>query len=230
MAFEARADTCRGCQVPTEGTEVIRIRKRASKGILIAAVAAVGATGAVAPTAQAACPDRVFWPAFAAWNDSAMYTAIDNGGFEQGTTGWVVSGDANLVADNSPFRLQGRLDRYSLELRRGSSATTPPICVGSGYPTSRMFGWTKVPTSLSGSTLQVEVLYTDATRGGAMVKKLGSAPTEPVWNAARKMSLAQGQLNIKPDSNGNTFIRYRFTPLYGTTWRIDDVFVDPRFR
>jgi hypothetical protein len=44
------------------------------------------------------------------------------------------------------------------------------------------------------------------------------------------MSLAQGQLNIKPDSAGDTYVRYRFTPLYGTTWRIDDLYVDPRFR
>jgi hypothetical protein len=37
-------------------------------------------------------------------------------------------------------------------------------------------------------------------------------------------------LNIKPDSDGSTYVQYRFTPLYKTTWRIDDLYVDPRMK
>jgi hypothetical protein len=44
------------------------------------------------------------------------------------------------------------------------------------------------------------------------------------------MPLVQGLLNVRPDSDGSTFIQYRFTPLYGATWRIDDLNVDPRLR
>ena len=33
-----------------------------------------------------------------------------------------------------------------------------------------------------------------------------------------------------PNADGNTYIRYRFTPLYKATWRIDDLYVDPRYR
>ena len=34
--------------------------------------------------------------------------------------------------------------------------------------------------------------------------------------------------NIKPDSNGRLWVRYRFTPLYQTAWMIDDLFIDPK--
>lgn len=195
-----------------------------------AALAATAVLAIAAPAAEAACADRTFSTVFADWDDWGLYAPIDNGDFEIGLDGWTVRGDASLVRD-TPGRLASQTDDFwALELRPGSSATTPLICVGSGYPNARMFGHTTVPSPDSGSTLQVEVLYTEATRGGAAVKKLGSAPTEPRWDATRKMSLAQGQLNIKPDSNGNTYIQYRFTPLYKTTWRIDDVYIDPRLR
>lgn len=192
------------------------------------ATAAVLALGA--PAASAACPDRAFSTVFSAWSDSALYTLAPNGDFEAGAVGWTLKGNARLVADN-PLAIDAQAgDTTSLELPPRSSATSPPICVSSGYPTTRMFGNTLVTTPDSGSTLQVEVLYTDATRGGQSVKKLGTTPDEPTWDATRKMSLAQGQLNIKPDSGGNTYVQYRFTPTHGTTWRIDDFYIDPRLR
>lgn len=192
--------------------------------------ATVAALAVSAPSALAACPAQTFSTTFSAFNDSSLYTLAPNGDFEAGATGWTLTTGATLVADNPHLIGAQAGDTTSLQLTGSGSATTPPICVSSGYPTSRMFANTLVHSSLSGSTLQVEVLYTDATRGGQAVKKLGSVPDEYGWDAARKMSLAQGQLNIKPDSSGNTYIRYRFTPLDGTTWRIDDLYVDPRYR
>ena len=198
---------------------------------LVRVALATAATLAIgAPAAGAACPDRPFSKVFSAWNDSALYTLAPNGDFEAGAAGWTLKGNARLVAEN-PLMIDAQAgDTTSLELPPGSSATSPPICVSSGYPTTRMFGNTLVASPDSGSTLQVEVLYIDATRGGQSVKKLGTTPDEPAWDATRKMSLAQGQLNIKPDSGGNTYVHYRFTPLYKTTWRIDDFYVDPRLR
>jgi hypothetical protein len=194
-------------------------------GVVTAAVFA-----AVAPSALAACPSQSFGTVFSAWGDASFYTLAPNGDFEGGATGWTLTGDATLVADNAGRIAAQAGDVTALQLANGATATSPAICVSSGYPTTRMFGNTLRHSSLSGSTLQLDVLYTDATRGGQAVKKLGTVPDEYGWDATRKMSIAQGQLSIKPDSTGNTYIRYRFTPLYGTTWRIDDLYVDPRFR
>ncbi len=198
--------------------------------LLRAAVAATAALAVAAPAAGAACADQSFAKVFTPWNDLADYALAPNGDFEDGLTGWSVTGAARLVADN-PRRIAKQTgDFAALELPPGSSATSPPICVGSGYPTSRMFGYTVERTPESGSSLQVEVLYTEAARGRQAAKKLGNVPDRPSWDATRKLSLAQGQLNLKPGAGGNTSIRYRFTPLYRATWRIDDVYVDPRYR
>jgi hypothetical protein len=203
---------------------------RSTARLLRAAAGAAVALAVAAPAAGAACPQRSFSPAFSPWDDLAAYTLADNGDFEAGIAGWTTTGSAKLVADNPHKIAEQTGDFTALELAPGASATSPPICVGSGYPSARMFGYTTKRTAETGSSLQVEVLYTDATRGGQASKKLGSAPDELGWDATRKMSLAQGQLNIKPESNGNTYIRYRFTPLYKATWRIDDLYIDPRFK
>ena len=183
-----------------------------------------------APVAGAACPSRAFSPVFAPWGDLGAYTAAPNGGFESGLDGWTVSGAARLVDDNAGLVAGSAMGVHALELPPGSSVTSPRICVSAGYPTSRMFGHTTVRNPLTGSTLQVDVLYTERTRGSASSKKLGTIPDRLVWDATRKLSIAQGQLNIKPDSDGNTYVSYRFTPLYKTTWRIDDLYVDPRMK
>src|SRR4051812_27379990 len=193
-------------------------------------VATVALFAATAPSALAACPTQSFSTVFSGWGDASLYTLAANGDFEAGATGWTLTGNATLVADNAQKIAAQAGGATALQLPNGATATSPPICVTSGYPTTRMFANSLTHTSLSGSTLQLEVLYSDATRGGQAVKKLGTLPDEYGWDATRKMSIAQGQLNIKPDSSGNTYIRYRFTPLYGTTWRIDDLYVDPRFR
>jgi hypothetical protein len=183
-----------------------------------------------APVAGAACPAQTSGPVFAPWGDLEAYTAAPNGGFEAGSEGWTLAGAARLVGDNAGLIAQSAGGVNALELPPGSSATSPRICVGAGYPTSRMFGDTVVRNPASGSTLQVEVLYTDRTRGLATSKKLGTVPDQLAWAPTRKLSIAQGQLNIKPDSDGSTYVRYRFTPLYKTTWRIDDLYVDPRMK
>jgi hypothetical protein len=192
-------------------------------------LAAIG-LAVTAPVAGAACPSQASSPVFAPWGDLEAYSAAPNGGFEAGTAGWTLAGSARLVDDNAGLIAGTATGLHALELPPGSSATSPRICVGAGYPTSRMFGHTVVRNALTGSTLQVDVLYTDRTRGLAASKKLGTVPDRLVWSPTRKLSIAQGQLNIKPDSDGSTYVQYRFTPLYNTTWRIDDLYVDPRMK
>jgi hypothetical protein len=204
---------------------MLKLSRALRLGVATAAVFA-----ATAPSALAACPARSFSTVFSPWGDISLYTLAPNGDFEAGATGWSLTGDATLVADNA-HKIAAQLgDATSLQLANGATATSPALCVSSGYPSTRMFANTLRHSTTSRSTLQLEVLYTDATRGSQSVKALGTVPDNYAWDATRKMSIAQGQLNIKPDSSGNTYIRYRFTPLYGTTWRIDDLYIDPQFR
>lgn len=198
--------------------------KRTAVAVAFAAAFLFGAG-----TAQAApCDGTDSTPVFAPWGDSALYSPVDNGGFESGGSGWTLTGKAAVVSGGNPH-LTG-LAGAGLRLPFGSSATSPPICVTHGNPTSRMFAETVVRNPKIDATLQVDVIYSDATRGDNAIKGLGKLPSQTAMGPTRKFSLAQGQLSIKPDSGGRTWIQYRFTPLEMTTWVIDDLFVDPRMR
>jgi hypothetical protein len=67
------------------------------------------------------------------------------------------------------------------------------------------------------------VLYLHRDGSVRKVKKAGSMKSQLDWNPTRKFSLAQGQFHKR-----HPYISLRFTPVQGSSWKIDDVFVDPR--
>jgi hypothetical protein len=176
-------------------------------------------------SAQAACPAQALSQPFAAWNDLSYYQLLDGGRFESGAPGWTLN-KAVVVADNESYHVAGAADSHALELPGGSSATTPPICVEWGYPTQRFFARTVIGSSKSNSTLKVELLFTNLS-GKAMAQSGGTISNTTAWAPTRSVIATPG-LSIKPDAYGNTWMRYRFTPLYSTKWRIDDTYVDPK--
>ncbi len=202
-------------------------RRRTVFGGISAAACLIGAL-ALAPAVEAKCPGQAPEKPFAAVHDKADYVAFPNGSLEDGTTGWTLGEGARLRSHQNPFRLDPGSN--ALFLPAGSWAVSPPVCVGEGSPTARMFAKTVVKSPASGATLKAEVLYLQPSRSGRTIKKVGNLPDEVIWSATRKFSLSQGQLGIKPGSGATRMIRYRFTPLYRTSWVIDDLFVDPRAR
>lgn len=248
----------------------------------LVAIGAVAAMAIFAPAAQAApCDGKDLEQPFLDWNDKAFYGLAPGGDFESGLDGWEVTGDGALAPGGNPFR--ERSSATALKLSDGDSVTTPPICVTKHNPSARIFGKT-VDEGERNNTLQVEVLYLNDDGSVRKVKKAGSLKNEPVWDATRKFSLAQGQFNkgAKPDedkpdkpeqadpkpeqddpkpcedliavaedakpclddvagepeaeepaaedkpSADDSHIQLRFTPRHGSTWKIDDIFVDPR--
>lgn len=202
---------------------------------------------ALAPAAQAAPCDGVgMQQPFLDWNDRAQYVLVDGGDFETAAAGWTLEGAAGTVPGGNPYRTDSSAN--SLALPSGSSATSPPICVSKGNPTARLFAHTLLPSTGKKVTLKVDVLYLRADGSVRKVKKAGKLKQEPLWDATRKFSLAQGQFHQgakpkpddapgppadhghKPDAPKSAQIQLRFTPLMGTSWLIDDVFVDPRLR
>jgi len=193
--------------------------------------AALTTTAAVAAPAHAGvltrsatdCGDPALTQPFKAWSDTSMYKQVENGDFETGADGWALSGGAKIVAGNASQQVGGASDHQSLLLPSGSSATTPPVCVGLNEPTLRFFArknagllstmstWVDVQTSLGvWVTLPLGV-----DLGG------GWHPTMPMLVIANLLPL------LPPDM---TAVRFRFAPLLGGAWQIDDVYVDPRAR
>jgi hypothetical protein len=187
----------------------------------------------VAPAAQAAtpgsparCVDQSFNQTFRPWHDRGAYTLSPGASMEGSLAGWTLTGGAETVPGNEPFRVGGPLDGRSLSLPAGSSVTSAPICVGINYPFFRFFA-RNGGSSLS--SLDVEVLYLNA--GGHVMRSLtlGRLRGYASWTPTHRISLAVGRTGT--GSGGEAAVAFRFTPR-GTAgrWQIDDVYVDPYAR
>jgi hypothetical protein len=158
--------------------------------------------------------------------DPLPYTLLPGGDFESGAAGWRLSGGARVASGNEPWYLSGP-GSHSLLLPAGSSATSPPMCMGLVLPVVRL-------VSTGGallSYLQVDAIYTDA--GGRQRSVTLLPPPLPTANWAPSLPMLQlgGAINALTLNGLTTEISLRFTPrggLFGSgTWRIDDVYVDP---
>lgn len=170
------------------------------------------------------CGDDASQP-FLRWLDPLPYTLAPDGGFENGAAGWSLSRGARVVSGNEPFALSGPGSR-SLYLPAGSSATSPPMCVGLLLPVVRFVG------SGGGllTYLQVEALYTDAGGRQRSIPLLPGALPSRNWQPTLPLLQLGGLLNTLTLNGVTTEMSFRFTPkglFGGGNWRIDDVFVDP---
>ena len=163
----------------------------------------------------AACGDRAFSRVFSAFHDRSLYTLTGDGDFEAGAAGWSLADGASVVDESSSILLGDAVGSHSLELADGASAVSPDICVTKGFPSFRFV--TRGP-----GVVRVAVLY-----AGGRVKKAGRVRAGTDWRVSRRVSLAQGRFRVKRGQTAN--VQLRFTASGGPV-RVDDVYVDPRFR
>jgi hypothetical protein len=165
------------------------------------------------------CDAAVAQP-FLPWLDPLTYSLAPDGGFEQGASGWTLSGGARVVSGNEPWHVNGASDSVSLSLPAGARAVSPPICVGLLHPTVRFFARNQALLGLGLMTVEAEV---DALGLGlwlpvGVVVAGGSfQPTLPFPLLANVTSPLQGE---------SATARLRFTAV-GGKFGIDDVYVDP---
>jgi hypothetical protein len=195
----------------------------------LGACAAFAAAAALASPAQAGvlttsatdCAVPELTQPFARWGDRSQYKLVENGAFETGTAGWKLSGGAKVVSGNASQHAHGAGDANSLLLPAGSSATTPPVCVGLAEPTLRYFA-KRNSGLLSTLTVWVEVQL-----------QLGVWVTLPIgvdlggnWHPSLPHLVIANLLPLLPPDQ--TAVRFKFAPLLGGSWQVDDVYVDPR--
>ena len=135
----------------------------------------------------------------------------------------VLSGGARVVDGNATQHVGGAGDSRSLLLPAGSAATTPPVCVGLNEPTMRYFA-RKNSGLLSTMAVSVQVQL-----------QLGVWVTLPIgvdlggaWHPSLPSLVVANLLPLLPPDM--TAVRFKFAPLLGGSWQIDDVYVDPRNR
>jgi len=199
------------------------------RSAILAALLAGLAALVLAPRAEAGplvaaaegCGSETLERPFLPWLDPAQYVLAPDGTFTRGATGWTRAGAA-VVADNEPWFVHGAERAAALELREGSSATSPAMCVGIEHPTLRFFA-RNIGSTLG--TLGVEVLFEDAT-GAVRSLPLDAVSVGSRWAPTLPLPIVANLLPLLPGER--TAVAFRFTPQGAdSAWRIDGVYVDP---
>jgi hypothetical protein len=186
----------------------------------------IGLLTATAAPASAAvlngCPDKPMSRPFLRWLDPISYTLAPNGGFEAGSQGWQLRGGAEVVAGNESFALSGP-GRSSLLLPRGSSATSPAMCVETLDVFARYVARNRGVILLS--SLKVDAIVKDSA-GNTFVLPAGVNTGGSSWAPSLPAVALLDLLGLLND--GRVTVSFRFTPVgLGAKWQIDDLYVDP---
>lgn len=182
--------------------------------LLAALVLALGASSGDAGLGVS-CPDPTTQP-FRPWSDFARYAAVPDGGFEADASGWSLTGGARVVAVNNPFFLRSSYDRHSLSLPAGSSATSPPMCIGLLSSKMRF-----VASGSRGSSLRVQIVYRGLVSSTLGVLDGGTFDSSGAWAPSPEMNMLGGVLPLLTRS-----VQFRLVATSGTS-QVDDLFLDP---
>jgi hypothetical protein len=197
----------------------------------VAALATVAASAALAAPANAGivttsatgCDTPSTSRVFARYLDPMSYMLAPGGAFEDGAEDWALTGGARVVQGNEPAHITAAGDAKSLSLPAGSSATTPPICVGLGEPTLRFFARRN-----SGLLSVLSVSVNVQTSLGVWVTLPNGVDLGGGWHPSAPMPVIANLLPLLPPDK--TAVRFTFAPTLGGDWQIDDVYVDPMHR
>lgn len=192
--------------------------------VLLAVVAA-----ALAPAAQAGgsaswgtpCAEQIVEQPFVRFGDPDSYLLVPGGTFESGAASWTLAGGAAVIGGNEPFYVHGVLERLSLLLPPGGSATSRPLCASLLHPTLRFFA-----RSLASrvSLIRLEVLFDDGS-GRLKAVPFAKLAALPRWMPSPPIPYL---VNVTPPpaEGGTIAVAFRFTGISGVA-QIDDVYVDP---
>ena len=153
---------------------------------------------------------------FAQFGDYRYYTFGTNGGLENGSTGWSVSGGA-VVPGNETYFVHSSFDRNSLSLPAGGSALTPKLCMGTTSTVMRFF-----VKSSNGGSVRVEVVLRNLLGQVLGVLQVSQISPGASWEAGPPILNLDSLLGLL----GVSSVQLKFTTLSGTV-QVDDVYVDP---
>jgi hypothetical protein len=204
-------------------TRGVRLALVALIAVLSTAAAVPGQAGLL-PNLAPSCSGQASEQPFTRWLDPAQYVLAPDGAFEGGAQGWLLTGGAGVVSGNETYYVHGATDSHSLALPAGSSATTPPLCLGLTYPTLRMMA--RNSGSLL-SSLRVDVRFTDALGAGRWAP-VGVLAAGGAWQPTLPLAVLANLTALPLVTDGTITVSFRFTPQGSAgNWRIDDVYVDP---
>ena len=194
----------------------------------VALAAAAFAALAVATPAQAGllvksaknCDDPASAQVFQPWLDPMNYVPAP-GAHAESAAGWTLKGGARVVAGNEPWKVGGRVTPRRSLIPSGR-ARRPARCASASG--TRRCGSSRSRTAACSSTLLVEVVFEGL--GGALKSlPIGVVVGGTQWQPTLPYPVLASLLPLLPGQM--TPVQFRFTPLLGGSWQIDDVYVDP---
>ena len=200
-------------------------------GLRVLCGVAIIAAFALAPTAKAKAAvfhsgaasycDPSSSQVFSRFGDSSYYARMMNGGFENGSTAWVLNGGARVVSGNEPYYLSGNAgDSHSLLLPAGSSAYSGSVCFALGDWHLRLM--MKRLSTTGGLRVQVIV---PSLLGILTVLDGGTYNGSGSWAPSPRIALL---LSNVLSLVGTRAVAFKFTPVgAGASYQIDDVYLDP---
>ena len=201
----------------------LRIGSTAAIALAALALSAVSANAGVLVSSTPNCDGQLLATPFTPWLDFASYTPVAGGDFESEAAGWTFSGGAAVANGSEPFNVAGP-GNASLSIPGGGSATSPVMCVGIEHPTARFFAKRNTGGLLGLSTMRVDVIF-ESTLGLVSSLPIGVVTPTSSWQPTLPMTVLASLLPLLPGNH--TPVQFRFTPLLGGSWSIDDVYVDP---
>ena len=191
--------------------------------VAVASLFAAPARAQAKDAPQVKCDDHPATQVFASWQDEAVYALAPGGAFEKKPRDWTFEGGAALVPGNHPFPVAKPRDDTSLSLPEASRAVSPEICLGGDHPSVRFF--LRRVAGPADAGLGVEALVTDAAGTEHAVALPAAVAADEAWAPTAPLLAADPLLPVI--GPGTVSARLRFVPSAGSSWMIDDVYVDP---
>ena len=156
---------------------------------------------------------------FSQWGDRGAYCAFPNLGFENGSVGWNLNGDASVVSDNESWQVSGA-GSSALRLGPGASAVSSPL------PISLLDPWVRFFAKNGGAngSLSVQVLFqgplgnTLGVLNGAGLSAADYAGWRPTQRILSALALPLGTTTAE--------VLVKNTAAHGN-WLVDDFYLDP---
>lgn len=175
--------------------------------------------GAAPAAASAACPSNPASALLAQFGDNAAYSLLSGSSFEAGAPGWTLTNAEVLDGEGANG------DASSLAIAANGVAVSPQFCVSSEYPSFRFFA-----RQVSGSQfapLDVSLRWRDLF-GNRHETAVASLRAGSEWTLSPVLRLA-GALPLW--MLGSTLkVQVVFQSSGGSSWAIDDVYIDPYSR
>jgi hypothetical protein len=194
--------------------------------LLLVAAAACAAVALAVPATSAGSLSGSALPScgvesypFAQWADPDAYCAFANVGFENGTDGWTVTGDASIVSANEPWYVSGP-GTSALQLGPGATALSSPLPISVLDPWMRFFA----RDAGANGSLSVQAIFSGPLGNTTGVLNIGSLSTfgfanwEPTQRALSALALPFGTTSVQ--------VVLRAKQTHGD-WLVDDVYLDP---